>query len=310
MTNPTEPDPQAWRADNVGEPEAWRHALSRSALAAFDRYPDADRVATELRPDADLTAALATDITAIRSDLEDGRGFVIVPAGEPGRYSHQKQAALYWLLGSLLGRPVEQNVQGTLLYDVKDTGQDVRYGARFSVTNSESSFHTDSSFMETVTDYVGLLCLNDAKAGGLSQVVDGYAVREELLARDPAAWHELTRPFHVDRRGGTRPGEAPTAQYPVFSEHPRGLLIRYLRYWIEAGHDKANVPLNAAQVAAMDTLDRVAGDPKMRAEFAMRPGDMLFINNRRLLHNRTAFEDYPEPDRRRHFLRLWLAATV
>ncbi len=310
MTNPTEPVPQAWRADSVGEPEAWRHTLSRSALAAFLRHPNAARVATDLRPDADLTAALAIDAAAIHSELEHGCGFVIVSAGESGRYSHQKLATFYWLLGSLLGRPVEQNVQGTLLYEVKDTGQDVRYGARFSVTNADSSFHTDSSFMETVTDYVGLLCLNDARSGGLSQVVDGYAVREELLARDPAAWQELTRPFHVDRRGGIRPGEAPTAQYPVFSDHPRGLLIRYLRYWIEAGHEKAGVPLNAAQVAALDTLDRVASDPKMRAEFAMRPGDMLFLNNRRLLHNRTAFEDYPEPARRRHFLRLWLAATA
>ena len=43
-------------------------------------------------------------------------------------------------------------------------------------------------------------------------------------------------------------------------------------------------------------------------EFALRPGDMFFVNNRWILHNRTAFEDHPDPDRRRHLLRLWLAA--
>lgn len=308
MPHPMATSPQAWRADTVGQPGSWRYALSESALVAFDRVRDTDRPVTELRPDPELAAGFAEDVAAIRAALEDGRGFVTVTAGGPGRYSHRRQTVLYWLLGSLLGRPVGQNVQGTLLYDVKDTGQDVRYGARFSVTNAESSFHTDSSFMETVTDYVGLLCLNDAKAGGLSQVVSGYAVREELLAREPAAWAELARPFHVDRRGGVRPGEEPTARYPVFAETGRGLLIRYLRYWIEVGHEKAGVPLTAAQVAALDTLDRIAGDPRLRAEFAMRPGDMMFVNNRWILHNRTGFEDHPDPDRRRHLLRLWLAA--
>jgi alpha-ketoglutarate-dependent taurine dioxygenase len=245
-------------------------------------------------------------VAAARSALEGPRGFVVVVPGEPGRYSHRRLAAFYWLFGSALGRPLEQNVQGTLLYDVKDMGYDVRAGARFSVTNAESSFHTDSSFVDTVTDYVGLLCLNEAKSGGLSQMVSGYSVRDELLARAPASWAELTRPFHVDRRGGVRPGEEPTARYPVFSEHPRGLLLRYLRFWIEAGHELAGVSLTPAQVAALDELDSVAEDPRLRVEFPLRPGDMFFANNRWLLHNRTAYEDHASPDRRRHLLRLWL----
>ena len=38
----------------------------------------------------------------------------------------------------------------------------------------------------------------------------------------------------------------------------------------------------------------------------MAPGQMLFTNNRWILHNRTAFVDWPEPGRRRHYVRLWL----
>ena len=67
--------------------------------------------------------------------------------------------------------PVVQNVQGTVLYDVRDTGQDVAYGARFSVTSAESSFHTDNSFGATIVDYVGLPCvLKDAHGGGWKNV--------------------------------------------------------------------------------------------------------------------------------------------
>jgi hypothetical protein len=39
----------------------------------------------------------------------------------------------------------------------------------------------------------------------------------------------------------------------------------------------------------------------------LAPGDMQFVHNHTMLHDRTGFEDWPDPDRRRHLLRLWLA---
>jgi hypothetical protein len=44
----------------------------------------------------------------------------------------------------------------------------------------------------------------------------------------------------------------------------------------------------------------------MTMEF--KPGDVQFVHNHTILHDRTAFVDWPEPERRRHLLRLWLAA--
>ena len=40
---------------------------------------------------------------------------------------------------------------------------------------------------------------------------------------------------------------------------------------------------------------------------AVGPGDMQFVYNHNLLHDRTEFIDWPDPDKRRHLLRLWLA---
>jgi alpha-ketoglutarate-dependent taurine dioxygenase len=304
MIAPT--DPRAWRADTIDDRAAWYHTLSDRALVALDEATRERRPVTEIRPTDALRTAAADDTRRALAALEDGRGFVIITPGAAGRYAASDLPAVYWLVGSLLGRPLEQNVQGTLLYDVRDTGQDVRYGARFSVTNAESTFHTDNSFGAQVADYVGLLCLNPAKSGGRSQVVSGYAVRDELAARRPAVVEQLRRPFHVDRRGGVRPGDDPTVRFPVLGTNESGLLIRYLRYWIEVGHEKANAPLTAEQVAALDALDAAAAGPRMRVEFDMRPGEMLFANNRWILHNRTAFEDFAEPERKRHLVRLWL----
>jgi hypothetical protein len=38
-----------------------------------------------------------------------------------------------------------------------------------------------------------------------------------------------------------------------------------------------------------------------------QPGDVQLVHNHTILHDRTAFEDWPEPERKRHLLRLWLA---
>jgi hypothetical protein len=303
MLTPDRSDARAWRAATIDSPDSWYYPLPEqtlSALKATIRHGRRCESVSDLQLSDDLWADGAEDF---RAALETGRGWAIV---QTGHIPPEDSPAVFWLVGQFLGRPMAQNVQGTLLYDVRDSGQDVRYGARFSVTNADSTFHTDNSFGDEVLDYVGLLCLNSARSGGRSQIVSGHTVWNELRARHPAAAEVLGQPFHFDRRGGLRPGEDPTARFPVFDGSGPGLLIRYLRYWIEAGHDKAGQPLTSAQLAALDRLGEVVGDPALRVEFDLRPGEMLFVNNRWIFHNRTAFEDHPEPERKRHYVRLWL----
>jgi hypothetical protein len=305
-------DPRAWRAATIDDREAWCVPIPESCSALLERKLTELRrhpspvTAIEVAPDDRRQGAKA--LQSVRDVLEAGRGFVIIDGVPMDRVTREEAQAMYWVVGQLLGTPMHQNVQGTLLYDVRDTGQDVAYGARFSVTSAESSFHTDNSFGETVLDYVGLLCLSTAKAGGLSQNVSGYAVVAELSRTTPDVLETLAEPFHVDRRGGVRPGEAETVLYPVIARKGNELLFRYLRYWIEVGHQKAGTPLSEKQVHALDCLDRVLARPELRVEFALRPGQMFFINNRWILHNRTAFEDDPAPERRRHYVRLWVHA--
>jgi alpha-ketoglutarate-dependent taurine dioxygenase len=305
-------DVRSWQAGTIDDPRAWDYPLSAGGLAALDQTlaeVRRHRPVTAIQAGADLRAACEADFQPVLHSLERGRGFAMVTGLPPERYFAADLQILYWLVGQLLGRPAEQNTQGTLLYDVRDTGQDVRSGARFSVTNAESSFHTDNSFGSEVVDYVGLLCLQTARAGGRSQVVSGHAVYRRLLERHPDVLESLGRPFHIDRRGGVAPGEGPTAQFPIVQVDGPELIFRYLRFWIEAGHEKAGKPLTPAQVRALNVLDAVLADPEFRVEFPLNPGEMFFINNRWILHNRTAFEDHPEPQRRRHLVRLWLRAT-
>jgi alpha-ketoglutarate-dependent taurine dioxygenase len=303
-------DARAWRAGTIDDPRGWYYPLSEPCLAPLREAARAGRgrPVTDLRLGDDLRAAHAAEFRPVLDALEGGRGFAVIAAPPPDPSSPEESVALYWLAGQMLGEPMAQNVEGVLLYDVRDTGREVAQGARFSVTNYESSFHTDNSFGGDVLDYVGLLCLNPARSGGLSQVVSGCAAYDCLRRESPDVLDVLSRPFHFDRRGGVRGGEAPTARFPVLARTGRGPLFRYLRYWIEAGHEKAGEPLTREQVRALDVLDGVLARPELRAEFALKPGDMFFVNNRWILHNRTAFEDHPEAARRRHLVRLWLRA--
>lgn len=307
LTN-TMRDQRAWIAATIGDSELWHYPLSDDCLSAIDQYLwQRPQPITELGVPDDLRAACADDFAPALNALESGRGFVIIEGLPLERYPAQQAQAIYWLIGQMLGCPIEQNVQGTLLYDVRDTGQDVAQGARFSVTNRESSFHTDNSFGE-VTDYIGLLCLQTAKSGGVNQVVSGYTIVNELAEKHPDVLEVLSQPFHVDRRGGVKEGASPTVRVPVIERAGDTLIFRYLRYWIEVGHEKAGEPLTAEQVRALDVLDETMPRRDLIAQFSLQRGQMFFMNNRWLLHNRTAFEDYTELERRRHYVRLWLKA--
>jgi alpha-ketoglutarate-dependent taurine dioxygenase len=305
-------DPRSWTAETVGAAAGWTHPLPDALIARLGSIAEArgrgEGPITALRLTIEEKADLGGYLAAAKHDLERGRGFVVLDRLPVDRMTEREAIALYWMIGQLLGEPIVQNVQGTLLYDVRDSGQDVAKGARFSVTNYESSFHTDNSFGETVVDYVGLLCLKTAWSGGVSQVVSGPAVVEALRREHPGALEVLGRPFHVDRRGGVREGQAPTILRPVIELGGPDPLFRYLRYWIEAGHEKAGEPLSPARLEALGRLDEVLNRPALRAEFALEPGQVYFINNRWILHNRTAFEDHPELGHRRHLVRLWLEA--
>lgn len=312
MLNETIADRRGWTKATIDDSRSWYYPLSDGGRAALERaVSEADdrlRPMTAAKLPATARAACAEGLRPVIDALETGRGFAII-TGVPVESLSERDAQLfYWLLGQLLGTPFEQNVQGTLLYDVRDTGQYVSQGARFSVTNAESTFHTDNSFGQEVLDYVGLLCIHTAKEGGINQIISGYTVHNRMRNERPAELRTLYEPFHIDRRGGVRPGEAPTIQLPVFQSDGQQLTLRYLRHWIEAGHEKAGVPLTEAQRRALDALDEVLKRPELPAHFGLKRGEVLFVNNRWIFHNRTAFEDYSEPERRRHLVRLWLKA--
>jgi hypothetical protein len=162
------------------------------------------------------------------------------------------------------------------------------------------SYHADPA------DIVALLCIRPAKSGGLSTVVRSAAVYDELARTRPDLTQVLYQPWWRDLRTGDGPDSF--CQSPVYARDDHGRLsVSYGPDYIRSAQRGAHVPpLSSAQLEAMAVLDQLNSDPRFSVTMDLRPGDVQFLNNHVVLHRRTAYEDYPEPERRRDLIRLWL----
>jgi hypothetical protein len=153
-----------------------------------------------------------------------------------------------------------------------------------------------------------LLCLQTAKSGGLSSLVSSTTIFNEMRRRRPDLARVLFDSIETDRRGEVPERGRPYFSIPVFNSYRNLLSAIYQRQYIESARRFAGVsPLSSQQIEALNLFDELANDPALHLNMELRPGDMQFVHNHTILHDRTAFEDFPEPERKRHLLRLWLA---
>jgi alpha-ketoglutarate-dependent taurine dioxygenase len=242
----------------------------------------------------------------VKAMLDDGPGFAIVDRLPMDRLRREDAIAAFWLLSSLIARPVAQKWDGTMVYDVRDLGRPPGNGVRPDVTNAEQSFHTDNSYNLCPPEYVGLLCLHPAMEGGVSRIVSLVSAHNALRRKDPALLARLYEPFFFDRQREHAPGDAMTTEHPVFEVEDGQVTGRLSRYQVKNGQALAGVPLDAAGEAALEALDEVMARPEMTVDFHFEAGQIQLVHNRRIAHKRTAFRDWPEPERKRHLVRLWL----
>ncbi len=120
--------------------------------------------------------------------------------------------------------------------------------------------------------------------------------------------------FSTNRCTGTAttnkaPGEPAFYPLPPFTDVNGTPRIFYIGWYIRDAQRHPEAPrLTDAQLDAMDMLEQIANDPAFYVEMDFRPGDIQLLNNAKILHSREAYEDHDDPARRRHLLRLWLAA--
>ncbi|WP_158213348.1 TauD/TfdA family dioxygenase [Pigmentiphaga sp. NML080357] len=298
--------PAAWKGADLEREDDWIHHLDERDLQELDAALrnvralelDLPRIGRETFPLPRLAARLAR----WSEEIENGRGFVVVRGFPAQDYAPEDVEAVFWGIGTYLGLPVTQNPRGELMGHVKDYGRTFgNLDVRGYETNAHLPFHTDGC------DLVGLMCLRRAKAGGRSSIVSALALHNEIRERHPEFLPVLYRGFHYIKREAAMTDDPVTAtRVPVFGQRDGVVSCRYVRAQIEAACTRTGTTLTALEREALDCLDRLAADPRFHIDMDLQPGDMQLCNNYTILHSRTHFEDWPEPDRRRHMLRLWL----
>jgi hypothetical protein len=233
-----------------------------------------------------------------------GCGFALIRSLPVRQWSRELAAAVFFGLGTHLGNPRPQNSKGHILGHVIDMGLEATDpNVRIYQTHERQTFHTDSS------DIVGLVCLQQAKAGGDSALVSSNTIYNQMRALHPQLAALLFEPIATDRRGEVAPGQKPFFEIPVFSWYQGLMSTIYQRQYIDSAQrfDDA-LRLTPLHVEALDCFDALANSADLNFLMRLEAGDMQFVHNHTLLHDRTAFEDWGEPTRKRHLLRLWLSS--
>ena len=299
--------PNAWTTELVRSKADMAYTLSKEELSALDTALNEVKsrgLAVEEVTAGDFPlGGLEKVVAGWIQEIDYGKGLVLLQGIPVARYTKDDCALIFWGIGAHMGEAQSQSLAGDRLGHVVNLGGDnPRYRAYQNST--ELALHTDA------TDIVGMMCLVPAREGGLSGYAGAAAIYNELLDHHPDVLPILCEGFHYHLFGEHAPGESPVTEEktPVFSEKDGCLSISYLRSYIEMAFAHMGKEKTAAESEALDTLDQVAHGPKCFRQFMLSPGDILFFSNYTVLHNRTAFVDDDDLDKRRHLLRLWLRA--
>lgn len=296
--------PSAWHGKDMAKSTAWTYTLSDAELdelhGALGAVHEEGRAITDIRRADFPLPNLGATLDELRGEVLRGRGFVLLRGLPLERYSLEEAATLYWGVGSYFGTAVPQNAKGHVLGHVTDLGRAAEdVNSRIYQTTARQTYHTDNC------DIVSLMCLRKAKSGGYSSLVSSVTVYNEMIKRRPDLAAVLFEYFDTDRRGEVPEGRNPYYSAPIFHWHEGLLSTQFVRRYIESARRFQDLPpLNDVQIEALDLLEALAEDPSICLQMEFEPGDIQFVHNYQILHDRTAFEDWP--DRKRHLLRLWL----
>ncbi|MFT4089970.1 MAG: TauD/TfdA family dioxygenase [Asticcacaulis sp.] len=298
----------AWRGDVLKQSDSWVYLLSDEQVHELEtlgsRFVEEDPDLRYVQKEDYPLVACAEAVKEWGHDVDAGRGFVLVRGLRTHLYSDALSSAIYYILGLYMGDPIRQNEMGDLLDSVYATSDKTMDDptALSSKVRDKLVYHSDSS------DIVALMCLRPAREGGASCLVSGAEIYNEILRRRPDLAPLLFEPFHWDWKRQDHNAPANTYTSPIINITD-GVFSMYAgSLYILTAQDYPEVPrLTPQQIEVLELFDTITYEDGMAIEMDFRPGDIQWLSNYAALHSRTTFWDFPEPQRRRHLLRLWLS---
>jgi len=299
--------PLVWRGPDLPNGRGWLRRMTETHVAEIDAALGVTREKglglAEMTVEDFPLPAFSEDLAEMRRELEEGTGAQLYRGFPVADYSKDDLRTIYWGIGLHVGWAVSQSKRGDLLGDVRDIGTP-RDGPAFRgyTSSGELTFHTDAA------DVTGLFCLHPAKSGGISRIVSAAAIHNEILRTRPDLLDVLYGNYWWSRQGNELPGQEPYYTQPIFADQDGYFASRYTPTHIRSATQSGTTPPPTdAQIEALGYVEELNNRPEFYLEMTFEAGDIQFLNNHLTYHMRTEFEDFGEPERKRHLLRLWLS---
>lgn len=297
--------PWVWTAAELAARDDWIFPLSVGILEEIDcALSEIKQRGLEM---GSITASdfplpsYKCDLAAIKTSLESGPGMSLIRGIPVDKYNLEDLRLILWGIGTHIGLGAPQSFRGDKIGDVMDMSHtgDIRRSYR---SPRPLYLHVDP------IDIVGLLCTRQAKEGGTSLLTSAAALHNTLLAERPDLMPELYRGYHYSSTEASSTGEPPVTSYrvPVYRSVGKQIVVNFNASPIGKALAHEGVKNDPATLEAFELFKETAMRDDLVFRTMLEPGDLQFLNNRIVLHGRTRFEDFPELERKRHMLRVWL----
>lgn len=301
--------PSAWLPHDLSAASTWKRQLSTQDIRAIDAaLTHAKTLGKPLlamtRKDFPLPGECSEMLKEAFHSTQGRWGLCLIKGFPVDRWTVDETRLAFWGISLHVGVARPQNRASDVMTDVRDEGASykVKSGRGYN-TNAELDFHMDSC------DVVALLCLQTAKRGGESKIFSSIALRQEIERQRPDLIEALREPVYHSYQGSQGPGQPSYFACPILGSDHEDFAFRTNRRNIDAAQtDFPDAPrLTDDQWEALDLMDQLMPDPRLCYSMWLERGDLQLLNNYVVGHSRTGYEDYNEPEKKRHLLRLWLA---
>jgi alpha-ketoglutarate-dependent taurine dioxygenase len=302
-------DLSAWKGADMKKDRSWIYRLNDRETAdiesAFRTLLASGKGQHEVTEDDFPLEVFGRLVSAMRDQIEDGRGITLLKGVPIAGKTVDQVELLYAGIAAHIGTSIAQDTQGTLTGRVEDLGNNYKdISVRGTNTNAQLTPHCDSG------DILSLLCVRQAKSGGMNTLASSMAIYNEILARHEQFIEPLYEGFHYNIRGNGPPQryrDMTAHRVPVYSYYQGKLSCRFNQKAILTSEQLPGVPpLSQLEKDAVNKVAELSMLPELSFEIRLEPGDLLMMSNYSVFHNRDAFEDWDDPARKRLLLRKWI----
>lgn len=258
------------------------------------------------------TKAFAADVAKFLAS--DAPGMAIVEQFPVGDLTELQNKKMCHVFSELIGSLIPQDINNTLLYDVKNKHVADPLKVRKSITNLAQPFHTDGGWLTKPARVIGLFCISNAVTGGGSEMTSLINAYKELKRLHPQEAAALRQPLPWNKQGEHAQDELPWEMNPLFENADTEFMGRYYESYVTSGFDLSGQAMDKSVETALRLLKSIIAE-QPRFSMTLKAGDFQLVNNWTTVHARKEFKDSGDltntengansADQSRHLIRVW-----